>query len=232
MLEAAQGDRQGRLEMAVRTDTEAGDVVALGRHLKGGEKHAEAVGHQPVAFHHGKEILASEQVRLAQQIRKTTVQLRPLRKAQADLQVAFPQTHGHLHDLLRERSDMLHEVGSTPFGRHVLPDGTRTAGVEQQAAHQPVFGIGYQAGELPRRTRQQEGDGGTVDDDHLVVAFARRRHRFVVERLAEDVVKLPEVLLRRRDQRVDLAIHDQQARLAVVAQVDDQLRLRHLARHD
>ena len=127
---------------------------------------------------------------------------------------------------------MLHKVGSTPFGRHVLPDGTRTAGVEQQAAHQPVFGIRYQTGELSRRTRQQEGDGGTVDEDHLIVAFARRRHRFVVERLAEEVVKLPVVLLSRRNQRVDLAVHDQQACLTVVAQVDEQLRLRHLTRHD
>ena len=53
-----------------------------------------------------------------------------------------------------------------------------------------------------------------------------------MERLAEEVVKLPVVLLSRRNQRVDLAVHDQQACLTVVAQVDEQLRLRHLARHD
>ena len=52
----------------------------------------------------------------------------------------------------------------------------------------------------------------------------------MVERLAEQVVKHPEVQLARQHDRVDLAVGHQTACAPVVAQVDEQLRFRDLRR--
>ena len=193
VFEASLDDGERSLEMLFGAILRVHPVALLAA-SGGGEDHAEAEGDQPVAFDDAEKLLVAEQVRFMQPFLETLVQPGPLRQRQAYLQRAPAKRLGDVHQLFGEFRQLLRHIHFVAFGRDILPDRLAAARIEQQAAQESALAVGDQAGELSRCPGEQQGEPWRVDADHLVVRLARRRDRFVMERLAEQVVKHPVVL--------------------------------------
>ena len=193
VFEASLDDGERSLEMLFGAILRVHPVALLAA-SGGGEDHAEAEGDQPVAFDDAEKLLVAEQVRFMQPFLETLVQPGPLRQRQAYLQRAPAKRLGDVHQLFGEFRQLLRHIHLVAFGRDILPDRLAAARIEQQAAQESALAVGDQAGELSRCPGEQQGEPWRVDADHLVVRLARRRDRFVMERLAEQVVKHPVVL--------------------------------------
>lgn len=77
MFQANTGNGQGCTEVAVTAITLVHSIIEHGG-IERGKNHAETVGYQPIAFHHSREILVIEQVRIPQQTAEQQVQFPPL----------------------------------------------------------------------------------------------------------------------------------------------------------